>query len=111
LLEKHADVLIADHVQKNVPADSVSWKWIEASIKEGKLLNSNDYKIPTVKTGRPGVSSTGPKGSRTPFTQEDKKILIRWVVQQEAAGERIQGNTIYDHLAARVSAFSCKTRM
>lgn len=108
LLENRADILIADNIRKDVPEGSVSWKWIDECIKEGKICDINKHKkIKTVQSGRPGVSSTGPKGTRTKFTDADDKILIKWVVQQEAAGKRgIQGNTIYDELAAIVSAFS-----
>ncbi|AEO63969.1 uncharacterized protein THITE_2037256 [Thermothielavioides terrestris NRRL 8126] len=45
LLEKHADVLIADHARKDTPAGSVSWKYVEDSVAKGELLNIEDYQI------------------------------------------------------------------
>lgn len=110
MLDKFADVKIADFLKKkNNPEGSVSWQWIDACIEKGDTCDQDKYKIPTGEPRRPGLSSTGPKGTRTPFTPNDDKILIEWVLEQEAAGAYIKGNTIYDKLAAEVSVFACRT--
>ena len=42
------------------------------------------------------------KGSRTPFTAEDDRVLFEWVTSFEARGGAILGNRIYEQLAAQV---------
>ncbi|SPQ23291.1 e0f0391a-5510-4178-9d82-90d296a78a28 [Thermothielavioides terrestris] len=90
LLEKHADVLIADHARKDTPAGSVSWKYVEDSVAKGELLNIEDYQICHVK------NPTRPL--RTAFTHADEQILVTWVRQQERAGRSLAGNEIYQDL-------------
>ncbi|KAL2138549.1 hypothetical protein VTI28DRAFT_6603 [Corynascus sepedonium] len=96
LLEKHADVLIADHARKDCPAGSVSWKYIEESVARGELLDIGDYRIHAANIPR-AVGSTRPtKGTRVPFTELDERILVTWV---RRAGADALGNRIYQELA------------
>ncbi|KAK4238012.1 Telomeric repeat-binding factor 2-interacting protein 1 [Achaetomium macrosporum] len=93
LLEKLADVLIADHAKKKLaPAGSVSWKYIEASVAKGELVNIEDHRIHDVEVKR----ST--KGTKVPFSKEDDRILVSWVRQKEKAGDYLTGNKIYQEL-------------
>ncbi len=105
LLEKHADVLIADHaLKKNAPAGSVSWKYIDESVAKGELLDINNYTIHAANVSRPVGSLAPAKGTKTPFTALDLQILVTWVRQMQRSGERLKGNTAYQDLAKRVSS-------
>ncbi|KAK1779684.1 hypothetical protein QBC45DRAFT_350347 [Copromyces sp. CBS 386.78] len=100
LLEKHAAILIADHVRKDAPAGSVSWKYITDSISEGQLADIDIYTIdhPTAKGARPEMST---KSTRTNYTPQDDNILLHWVLQKERSGEAIRGNKTYMDLAEK----------
>ncbi|KAK3401933.1 hypothetical protein B0T20DRAFT_492913 [Sordaria brevicollis] len=109
LLEKHADLLIADHARKDVPAGSVSWKYITDSISEGELADIDIYKIDvkakggrTAKGAGSSSKSVPGKRTRTPFTPQDDHLLIHWVLQGEgiARGQgSARGNQLYKDLA------------
>ncbi|KAK8115948.1 hypothetical protein PG984_012450 [Apiospora sp. TS-2023a] len=102
-LEKNADYLIADHVRNDAPQGSYSWKWIQDSVKKGELLDLDDYLIgskPQEGQARVGPSAPG-KSTRTPFTDEDDRILMEWVIKREREGESVQGNKIYQELAIK----------
>ncbi|KAK4212756.1 TRF2-interacting telomeric protein/Rap1 C terminal domain-containing protein [Rhypophila decipiens] len=102
LMEQHADILIADHFHpKKAPPNAVSFRYITDCIEEGKIcdITSPKYQIHVPPSGRSGVPSTGAKGTRTPFTDTDDKILVRWVIDHEKMGESLKGNRIYDLLA------------
>ncbi|KAK3342781.1 Rap1 Myb domain-containing protein [Neurospora tetraspora] len=103
LLEKHADILIADHVLKNAPVGSVSWKYITDSISEGQLADIDLYRIEhaTAQGARPVGSTMPTKSTRTPYTPQDDNILIHWVVQKERSGAYTRGNKIYMELAEK----------
>lgn len=107
-MEQKADVLIADHARKDAPAASVSWKYVTESVAKGELLNIEDYKIHQTtaprqaNAPRPVGSSIPPRGTRTPFTQQDDEILLAWVRQNKRAGKSIKGNAIYVDLAELV---------
>ncbi len=101
-LEKFADLIIADHARKDAPRGSVSWKFIEASIKAGEIQNSDEYKIAQATVSRP-VGSTAPtRATRVPFTAEDDRALINWVLRHERQGASLKGNAIYEQLAEEV---------
>lgn len=102
-LEKNADYLIADHMRKDSPQGSYTWKWIQDSVKNGKLLDLDDYLIHNKpqEQARVGPSAPG-KSTRTPFTKEDDRILMEWVIESERKGGSILGNKIYQALAAKV---------
>ncbi|KAI1380107.1 TRF2-interacting telomeric protein/Rap1 C terminal domain-containing protein [Hypoxylon crocopeplum] len=106
-LEKNADYLIFDHVRKDAPSGSLSYKFIEDSIKAGALQNPEEYLcIPTsrqskVGESRPPSSAGTKKTTRTRFTAEDDSILFGWIAKKERLGEPVSGNTIYKELAAK----------
>ena len=49
-----------------------------------------------------GSATIPKKGTRTPFTAEDDRVLFEWVTSFEAQGGAILGNKIYEQLAAQV---------
>lgn len=103
-LEAQADHLIADHVRHDAPPGSLSYKFIETAIKEGSVPEDESKFL----AGRP--KSTNPitttntlssrKATRTPFTTEDDKLLYKWVQKANNSGLALQGNKIYQILAA-----------
>lgn len=106
-LDKQADYLIADHARKDVPAGSYSWKWIEDSVKGGRLMDKENYSIsPPGSNSRPR-GSTQQKGSRNAFTKEDDMILMTFVTKHEREGTATSGNVIYKQLESKV----CRVHM
>ncbi|KAK5653311.1 hypothetical protein OQA88_9002 [Cercophora sp. LCS_1] len=99
-LEKHAQIIIADHVRKDAPPGSVSWKFIDESIKRGKLCNKDDYIINGQTPASRNVGSTQhTKATRNHFTLQEDGDFARWVLEQERLGRKIGGNTIYQEYA------------
>lgn len=105
LLEKSADYLIADHMRKDAPQGSYSWMWIQDSVKKGTLLDLDDYLIGSKpqEQGQARVRPSAPgKSTRTPFTDEDDRVLMAWVIKREREGESVLGNKIYQELEVKV---------
>lgn len=105
-LDKHADFLIADHAKRDVPAGSYSWKWIEETVKRGRLMEREDYLI-----GAPGhesrpAGSVPQKSTRNAFTKQDDLLLAQFVTKYERQGIAVSGNVIYKRLEAKVRASS-----
>jgi hypothetical protein len=107
LLDKKADFLIADHARKDVPVGSYSWKWIEDSVKSGKLQNKEDYCISTPGNETRPVGSIQQKPTRNPFTKEDDLLLANFVTKHERLGTATSGNIIYKQLEAKVHGDKC----
>lgn len=99
-LEKRADYLIADHHARDPPPGSISYSFIDASIKQGRLADPENHRAGSpVGTPRPaGSSNQPPKGGRNPYTAEEDRILYKWVRDYEARGGAASGNEIYKQL-------------
>ncbi|KAG9939474.1 hypothetical protein KCU98_g19399, partial [Aureobasidium melanogenum] len=102
--EAQADYLIADHLRHDAPAGSLSYKFIEEAIKQrgipeddSPFLAGRRKSINPVTTA---AASSSKKSTRTPFTDDDDKLLYRWVHRADDQGLAIQGNTLYQVLAA-----------
>jgi len=103
-LEKHADYLIADHARKDAPPGSISYRFIEQSIRNGALENPEDHPAGAPAGAIREVASVRPtKGVRTPFTTADDIQLYRWVKDCERKGASVRGNEIYKQLETVVS--------
>jgi hypothetical protein len=102
-LEKMADYLIVDHMRKDVPAGSISYTFIEQSIRNGDLEDPDDH-----RAGEPAgtvreIGSLRPtKGVRVPYTAEDDRQLYNWIKSYERQGGAIMGNEIYKQLELKV---------
>ncbi|KAF2279745.1 uncharacterized protein EI97DRAFT_430763 [Westerdykella ornata] len=103
LLEKKADYMIADHFRKDCPPGSISYTFIEESIKSGALADPEDHRAgPPLGTAREAGSMVRPtKSSRAPYTTEDDRILYNWVKEYERQGGAVSGNEIYKQLEAK----------
>ncbi|KAF3908317.1 hypothetical protein AA313_de0207280 [Arthrobotrys entomopaga] len=111
-----AQLVISDHLKSQGNVDkAVSYKWIEACVEKGELLDIDPYRITTLKE-KSGVASKKPTkataasiakevdatrptpwvpGRRNAFTREDDCILLWWIEHGTALG----GNEIYKGLA------------
>lgn len=108
-------MLIADNLKKGgigPPPESYSWKWIDFSVRNGRLEDKNDYLV-----GRPDGfsrevgSSERAKATRTPFSRQDDLILTKWVMQCEAEGSSVSGGDIYKKLEKKVNHPSIHTSL
>ncbi|OLN85101.1 Telomeric repeat-binding factor 2-interacting protein 1 [Colletotrichum chlorophyti] len=101
MLDKQADIIIADHVRPDCPPRSLSWKFVEDSITYGAVQEKDKYRIHQspqalrpVGSSRTAASSAPSKGTRTPFNNADDAILAKWVLGHSQKG----GNEIYKTL-------------
>ncbi|CAD0100853.1 unnamed protein product [Aureobasidium mustum] len=103
-LEAQADYLIADHMRHDAPAGSLSYKFIEESIKQGEMPEDESaFLAGRRKSANPvttAVASSSKKSTRTPFTDDDDKLLYKWVHNAKEEGLATQGNSLYQVLAA-----------
>ncbi|KAM0251275.1 hypothetical protein ACHAQJ_008266 [Trichoderma viride] len=78
ILEKDADMLIADHARKDAPLGSYSWKFIIESVNAGIVQVEDKYLIGPAP-GQPRSVLAGPhaKKTRTPFTELDDAIVAK----------------------------------
>ncbi|KAH8666585.1 hypothetical protein BX600DRAFT_497372 [Xylariales sp. PMI_506] len=97
-LEKQADFMIADHARKDAPAGSYSWKWIEDSIRNGMMLDAKPYEIQRIPLESRPAGAVQHKSGRTPFTEDDDRLLRTFVAERRARGEATSGNKIYQEL-------------
>ncbi|KAG5748232.1 hypothetical protein H9Q69_007583 [Fusarium xylarioides] len=94
MLEKHADILIADHlIRRDAPAGSYSWKFIKDSVENGYIQIKDKYLIGRhPDEPRPVGSNQAKKSTRTPFTAEDDAKLARWALNHPT---QHKGNQIW----------------
>ncbi|KAI9372877.1 TRF2-interacting telomeric protein/Rap1 C terminal domain-containing protein [Aspergillus egyptiacus] len=102
LCEKDADVQLVDHKRKDLPSNVHSYQFIEKSIQKGKLEDLKDY-IAGPSAPRPvGATNIQPRAHRRAYTIEDDQILWDYMQPYERdPSARIQGNRIYQELAAK----------
>lgn len=99
-LEMQADYIIADHVRRDCPPGSLSYTFIEAAIRDSTLPDPDDHRAGPAQGTKREVGSTAipPKGTRTPFTAEDDRVLWEWVEGSRRRGGMVKGNEIYKAL-------------
>jgi hypothetical protein len=103
LFEKKADYMIADHFRRDCPPGSISYEFIEKSIKAGQLLDPERHLAgpPLGEAREAGALHRPTKGGRAAYTPEEDRILYKWVRDCEAAGLAVSGNEIYKQLEAK----------
>ena len=106
MLEKQADYLIADRFRRDCPPGSISYEFIEQSIKQGELANPDDHPAgpPKGEAREVGATRQPTKSGRAAYTAEEDKILYKWVRDVEAAGGLTSGNELYKQLEQKVGA-------
>ncbi|PLN81932.1 hypothetical protein BDW42DRAFT_86204 [Aspergillus taichungensis] len=102
LYEKDADVRLVDHLRKNLPPDTHSYKFIEDSIKQGKMQDLRKYEAGPSAPRPVGATNIPSRSHKRAYTIEDDQILWDWMQPHEQQGTApISGNLIYQDLAAR----------
>ncbi|KAJ5093911.1 hypothetical protein N7456_009772 [Penicillium angulare] len=102
MLEKYADVKLVDHVRKNLPADTYSYKYVEKSVRNGKLEDLEDYQAGPSAQRPVGASNIPQKKTRSEYTLHDDQILFDWLYPYEQEEDApIGGNNIYKKLAEK----------
>jgi hypothetical protein len=101
-LEKQADILLVDHMRKNPAPGTHSYKYVDLSIRKGRLENLDDHIVSAAsRANRPvGSVTMAPKGGRHPYTNADDQFLWNWVKPLEDIGAATAGNSIYQQLEA-----------
>ena len=112
ILEKHADYMIADHFRRDCPPGSISYKFIEESLKKGEIQDPESHLAgPPIGTARAAGAAARPtKGGRTAYTADEDRILYKWVRDSEGQGGLASGNEIYKQLEAKVGDASTSLR-
>ncbi|KAF2745292.1 hypothetical protein M011DRAFT_488218 [Sporormia fimetaria CBS 119925] len=103
-LEKLADYVIGDHVKAQMsPPGSISYTFIEDSIKNGALADPEQHPAgPRNNVAREAGSRARPtKAGRTPYTAKDDYTLYRWVEFHKRHNRAVSGNEIYKQLEAK----------
>ncbi|KAM3065173.1 hypothetical protein ACMFMG_010369 [Clarireedia jacksonii] len=102
-LEKMADIVIADHARKDAPPGSVSWKFIDESVKAGELKDIEDHCCgagASASSSRQSRGNQPNKTTRNLFTAQDDHVLTQWVTKAARRGLATKGNDIYTQLEA-----------
>ncbi|KAK4946138.1 hypothetical protein LTR66_014321 [Elasticomyces elasticus] len=101
-LEVQADYHIADHARADCPPGSLSYRFIEQSLKKGAIEDPEDHPAGRRKdlgSVRPVGGVTQTRTSRVPFTPADDRELWEWVQASEDAGRlKVGGNEMYKEL-------------
>ncbi|KAL7946535.1 TRF2-interacting telomeric protein/Rap1 C terminal domain-containing protein [Trichoderma barbatum] len=93
ILEKDADMLIADHARKDAPLGSYSWKFITESVNAGIIQVEDKYLIGPPPNQRRSVhTGAHAKKTRTPFSEQDDAVVAKWVLKY---GINTAGNKMY----------------
>lgn len=99
-VDTNADIKLVDHTRKNQPVGAYSYRYVELSIRRGQLENLADHAVGVAtRVARPvGSTTTAPKGSRVPYTEEDDQFLWNWMKPFEDSGGAYKGNEIYKQI-------------
>lgn len=81
-----------------------SYKYIEDSIRHGKLVNLESHRVGPSAHRPVGATYIPTRGKKILYSLQDDQVLWDWVQQYEGVpGYPISGNKIYQDLAASVS--------
>ncbi|RMZ68735.1 transcription factor [Pyrenophora seminiperda CCB06] len=100
ILEKNADYLIADRFRRDCPPGSISYEFIEQSIKQGALADPDDHPAgrPVGEAREAGAIHQPARTRRAAYTAEEDRILYNWVRDKQSKGTYESGNEIYKEL-------------
>ncbi|KAL6709881.1 hypothetical protein ACN47E_000666 [Coniothyrium glycines] len=102
-LEKKADYLIADHLRRDCPPGSLSYEFVDQSLRDGALRDPAEHRAgpPLGEAREPGSISRPAKVGRRPYTADEDRILYKWVRDAEGLGGSASGNEMYKQLEAQ----------
>ncbi|KAF7587990.1 hypothetical protein BBP40_006442 [Aspergillus hancockii] len=102
LHEKDADIKLVDHARKNLPPDTYSYRYVEWSIRNGKLEDLEKHRAGPSAARPVGATNIPTRSHKLPYTLEDDQFLWDWMSPyEEDSNAPIQGNRIYQELAAQ----------
>jgi len=102
-LEKQADLLIADHMRKDAVPGSISWTFIQDSVKNNSLESTADHVCGRpLGTVREAASAAPTKSTRTDYTAEDDRVAYKWGKEADERGASSRGNVIWKQLEVLV---------
>ncbi|PYH98801.1 hypothetical protein BO71DRAFT_315458 [Aspergillus ellipticus CBS 707.79] len=100
LQEKDADIKLVDHLRKNLPADTYSYKFVEVSLAKGELQDIESFRAGPSAPRPVGASYIPTRGHKVYYTLEDDQTLWDWMQPYERDPKAsIRGNKIYQELA------------
>ena len=98
-LEKQADYLICDHLRQDIPPGGISYKFIEQSVRDGRIADPDEHICAPPKGAARAVGSSKPVSRvRKTYTAEEDRLLYKWVKDAEARNVAILGNELYKQL-------------
>ncbi|RAH46920.1 putative transcription factor Rap1 [Aspergillus brunneoviolaceus CBS 621.78] len=107
LFEKDAEIKIVDHKRRNLPPDTYSFKFIEDSIRKGRMQSLEPYRAGPSEARPVGASYIPTRNHKVPYTVADDQLLWDWMQNYERdSTASISGNKIYQELAAKVVSTS-----
>lgn len=99
LAEAHSNIIIADHAQTKQPIGSISWTFIDQSVKNGRLEDQEDHRADAATREVREVGSAQPaRQGRIPFSVEDDTMLMEWCTRAERQGASVKGNVLFQQL-------------
>ncbi|PYH45093.1 putative transcription factor Rap1 [Aspergillus saccharolyticus JOP 1030-1] len=102
LFERDAEIKLVDHKRKNLPPDTYSFKFVEDSLREGRMQNLEPYRAGPSEARPVGASYIPTRNHKVPYTIADDQVLWDWVQQYERdPTASIAGNKIYQELATK----------
>ncbi|KAE8351635.1 TRF2-interacting telomeric protein/Rap1 C terminal domain-containing protein [Aspergillus coremiiformis] len=102
LYEKDADIKLVDHAKKNLPPDTYSYRYVEWSVRNGKLEDLEKHRAGPSAARPVGATHIPTRRHRLPYTLEDDQYLWdQMVPYEEDPNASIHGNKIYQKLAAQ----------
>ncbi|KAE8151207.1 TRF2-interacting telomeric protein/Rap1 C terminal domain-containing protein [Aspergillus avenaceus] len=101
LYEKDADIKLVDHARKNLPSDTYSYRYVEQSVRNGKLEDLEKHRAGPSSARPVGATNIPTRSHRFPYTLNDDQILWDWMEPYELnLNAPVSGNKIYQELAA-----------
>ena len=82
---------------KDACQGTISYKWLEESIRLGELQDPEKYRIAV-----PSRTQGGRTFRRTEFSKKDDQILLEAVGKATEMGLALSGNKLYDDIASQV---------
>lgn len=82
-----------------------SYKYVENSVRNGKLENLEDHRAGSSASRPVGASHIPRRGTRCEYTLADDQILFDWLYHYEQDKDApVSGNKIYKNIAEKVQS-------
>ncbi|KAJ5387781.1 hypothetical protein N7509_010322 [Penicillium cosmopolitanum] len=102
LMEKDADVMLVDHIKKNIPTGCHSYKYVEESIRKGQVADLDAHRAGSSRPRAMGASNIPKQGTKSVYTLEDDQLLYDFLYPfEQEENAPIHGNKIYQLLERR----------